>query len=93
MRFKFAVLHLFFIQALFSCNSQKAPAPGEVTFTEHIAPIVFKNCSPCHRAEQAGPFPLLTYEDISKRAQMIKFVTGIRFMPPWPADPACARSQ
>lgn len=82
------MLHLFFIQALFSCNSQKAPAPGEVTFTEHIAPIVFKNCSPCHRAEEAGPFPLLTYEDISKRAQMIKFVTGIRFMPPWPADPA-----
>src|SRR5438128_10516416 len=26
------------------------------TFSEDIAPIIFKNCAPCHRPGEAGPF-------------------------------------
>src|SRR5437870_5014144 len=58
------------------------------TFSQDIAPIVFKNCAPCHRPGQAGPFSLLTYEDVSKKAHTIAAVTKSRYMPPWPADPS-----
>jgi hypothetical protein len=58
------------------------------TFSEDIAPIIFKNCAPCHRPGEVGPFPLLTYEDVSKKAKTIVAVTQSRFMPPWPADPS-----
>ena len=58
------------------------------TFAEDIASIIFKNCAPCHRPGEAGPFPLLTYEDVKKKAKTIAAVTKSRYMPPWPADPA-----
>jgi hypothetical protein len=58
------------------------------TFSEHIAPIVFKNCAACHRPGEAGPFPLLTYDDVVRKAKTISAVTQSRYMPPWPADPS-----
>jgi hypothetical protein len=56
---------------------------AQLTFTHDIAPIVARNCAPCHRAGEAAPFPLLTYEDVKKRAQQIAAVTRSRYMPPW----------
>lgn len=58
----------------------------KVTFTEHIAPIIHQNCSPCHRPGESGPFPLITYQEVSKRASFIQHVTEARYMPPWRAD-------
>src|SRR5262245_54173708 len=58
------------------------------TFNTDIAPIVFKNCAPCHRPGEAGPFSLLTYQDVLKKAKTITAVTQARYMPPWPADPS-----
>ena len=58
------------------------------TFNSHIAPIVYRNCSPCHRPGQAAPFSLLAYEDVARRGQLIAAVTQSRFMPPWKAEPA-----
>ena len=58
------------------------PAP-KVTFYRDIAPIVFKNCSPCHRPGESGPFPFLSYQDVKRRAQQIADVTSRRYMPPW----------
>lgn len=69
-----------------------APAPeqtyqsrpvGSVTFSKDIAPIVFQNCTPCHQEGQPGPFELLNYADVKKRAEQIVEVTQSRFMPPW----------
>ncbi len=60
----------------------------EVTFNEHIAPIIHKNCTPCHRPGEVGPFSLITYQDVAKRAPFIQHVTSIRYMPPWKADPS-----
>jgi hypothetical protein len=63
-----------------------APAkatPAKVTFTEHIAPIVFGRCTECHRAGEPAPFALQNYRDVRKRAKMIRKVTKSRFMPPW----------
>src|SRR5215470_14842454 len=57
------------------------------TFNTDIAPIVFKNCSTCHRTgQQAVPFTLLSYEDVKKHAESIARVTLARRMPPWPPD-------
>jgi hypothetical protein len=66
---------------LFSCQLGSNP-----TFSKDIAPLVHKNCSPCHQDQGPAPFPLLTYEQIAKRAKMIAFVTKTKYMPPWPAD-------
>jgi hypothetical protein len=61
--------------------------PAKVTFSEHIAPIIFTHCSKCHRPGEPGPFPLLRYSDVASRGQLIKAATQSRYMPPWPADP------
>lgn len=59
-----------------------APAPA-VTFYKNIAPIVYSQCSVCHRPGESGPFSLLTYEDVKRHASQIADVTKKRFMPPW----------
>ena len=66
---------------------ETAAVPEAVTFNQHIAPIVFRNCAACHRPGEAGPFSLLSYADVRKRAEQIARVTSIRFMPPWPPEP------
>src|SRR5260370_33201166 len=58
-----------------------------VTFYRQIAPIIYKNCAPCHRPGEAGPFSLLTYEDMKRRASQIAAVTKRRYMPPWLPEP------
>lgn len=58
-----------------------------VTFHRHIAPLIFQYCSPCHRPGEAAPFPLLTYEDVRRRASQIVAVTQRRYMPPWLPEP------
>jgi tetratricopeptide (TPR) repeat protein/mono/diheme cytochrome c family protein len=58
------------------------PAPT-VTFYKQIAPLVYKNCSPCHRPGESAPFSLLTYAEVKRHAAQIAKVTRSRFMPPW----------
>ena len=73
-----------------SCGNTKG-TPGLVekpVFTENIAPLLFKNCVPCHRKNGAGPFPLTTYVEVLRKAKTIGKVTSAHFMPPWPADPS-----
>jgi hypothetical protein len=59
-----------------------------VTFNKHIAPIIYSNCSSCHRPGEAAPFSLLSYQDVVKRGKLIAAVTASRQMPPWKAEPA-----
>jgi len=66
--------------------SALADAPA-LTFNKDIAPLVFRHCSSCHRPGQSGPFPLLTYGDVKKRARQIVEVTARRYMPPWLPEP------
>jgi Flp pilus assembly protein TadD len=61
-----------------------APARASaVTFTRDVAPIVFEHCVPCHQPRGAGPFPLVTFDDVRKHASQIVAVTASGFMPPW----------
>ena len=62
--------------------------PGAIsTFNQQIAPIVFRNCSPCHRPGEAAPFSLLSYDDVKRHAAQIAEVTKRRYMPPWLPEP------
>lgn len=61
--------------------------PTQVNFTEHVAPILFENCTVCHRPDGIGHFDLLTYEDAKRYASGMAFAAKERMMPPWPADP------
>lgn len=51
---------------------------------------MYRKCAPCHRPGEAGPFPLLTYGEVARRAQQIRRVTASRFMPPWKPVPGHA---
>jgi len=59
-----------------------------VTFSQHIAPLIYTHCTPCHRTGEVAPFPLTSYNEVVSHAQTIKFVTGTRYMPPWKPDPS-----
>jgi mono/diheme cytochrome c family protein len=67
---------------------QSSTSDGGPTFAADVAPIVYKNCSTCHRPGQAAPFSLLSYDDVKRRATLIVNATGRRYMPPWHATPA-----
>ncbi len=59
---------------------------SQATYAEDIAPIIYKNCSNCHRPGEIGPFSLTNYDEVSNWAGMIKFVTETGYMPPWKPD-------
>ena len=63
--------------------ASKAPIP---TFTKDVAPILYKNCTGCHRPGEIGPMSLLTYEDARPRAKDIRDKVADGVMPPWHAD-------
>jgi mono/diheme cytochrome c family protein len=63
-------------------------AQGPITFSEHVAPIVFANCAPCHRPGEAAPFSLLSYRDARPLAKAIATATASHAMPPWKAGPS-----
>lgn len=73
---------------LLSCTQKEKNATKiqTVTFAEHIAPIIHQQCTKCHIEGEAGPFSLVTYNDVAKRAKLIKYLVTERIMPPWPAD-------
>jgi tetratricopeptide (TPR) repeat protein/mono/diheme cytochrome c family protein len=58
-------------------------AAQPLTFAHDIAPIIYQDCAPCHRPGEAGPFSLLSYADVKKRAAQIATVTRSGYMPPW----------
>lgn len=80
MKFRLVAQIVSLVLLAIAANAQK------LTYNKDVAPIIRKNCSPCHRPGEAGPFSLLTYEDVAKRASFIKDVVQERFMPPWRAD-------
>jgi hypothetical protein len=66
------------------CSHLSAQIPN---FIQDVAPIVHAKCTPCHRPNEAAPFSLISYEDVSKRASFIKKVISSGYMPPWKAHP------
>ena len=63
--------------------SEEADAGAPVTFSEHIAPIVYEKCTSCHRPGEVAPFALTDYASTKRRAKTIQRVVNEKFMPPW----------
>ena len=63
----------------------RPPLEGQdaVTYTKDISPIIYKNCTVCHRAGEIGPFPLTNFEEVRDEAFTILSVTRKGYMPPW----------
>lgn len=77
------------ILAALAAGAQTAAQAGP-TFNRDVAPIVWDRCGTCHRPGGAGPFPLIDYGDVAKRADLIGDVIRSRYMPPWPPQPGGA---
>jgi hypothetical protein len=65
-----------------------APATAAPTFNKDVAPILYKNCTNCHRPGEMAPMSLLTFKDARPWAKSIATQVGKGTMPPWHADPA-----
>lgn len=75
-------LFLLLLPAVTTASAQS------VTFAEHIAPIIYNHCTSCHRPGEIGPFPLTNYSEVVANITNIRYVTNIRYMPPWKPDPS-----
>lgn len=80
-----AVVALLFVSVLLP--AQEKLGNDGVTFNRDVAPIIFQNCTVCHRPGEAGPFPLRTYQEVKSHAKQIRDVTKSHFMPPWLPNP------
>jgi hypothetical protein len=60
----------------------------KLTYHKNIASIIKNKCLPCHRAGEAAPFSLASYQDVVKRGSFIKEVVRSGYMPPWKPDNA-----
>ena len=61
-------------------------APAQVNYNRHIAAILASRCAHCHRPDEVAPFPLLNFNQASKKAKQIARVVSDRAMPPWKAE-------
>lgn len=70
------------------------PAPGNQivrpiikskVFWHDVSPIIQKKCTSCHNPSGSGPIDYLSYEDITGRKAMFKYVIENDLMPPWAA--------
>ena len=66
--------------------SRRPADPSVPTFAKDVAPILYKNCTGCHRPGEIAPMSLLSYEDARPWAKAIRDEVTERHMPPWHAD-------
>jgi len=64
-------------------ESRREPAVDNSEFHRDVAPLVKKHCQSCHQPGSAGPFSLISAEDVLSHADMIDEVVSQRRMPPW----------
>jgi len=73
------------VPAVAGAQSRPAAAP---TFSKDVAPIIYKNCTVCHRPGEIGPFSMMTYAETRPWVKAIASQVTAGTMPPWHADPA-----
>jgi mono/diheme cytochrome c family protein len=77
---------VLFATGCLASRQEGASTPREPTFTKDVAPVMFANCSGCHRPGGIGPMSLLTYEDAKTHAADIRDAVAGGVMPPWHAE-------
>ena len=74
----------FIYSALFALLSIANLSAQQKNWAEHIAPILYQNCTSCHHTGGLGGFNLITYNDAASMASAVKNSTTAKRMPPWP---------
>lgn len=54
----------------------------QVTYADHIEPMIRAKCLPCHGATRVAPFDFSTYESVASRTELIRTELLSRNMPP-----------
>ena len=77
--------------ALLAVVAVRRPKPlaarnADPTFAEDVAPIVYRNCTTCHRPGGLGPFSLLDYDSAKANVNEMRDAVATGQMPPWHAD-------
>lgn len=63
------------------------PVSNDITYSQHVVPVLQRNCVECHRAGDIGPFAMESYGEVAGWADtMLETIENGR-MPPWHADP------
>ncbi len=57
------------------------------TYSEDVAPILYRYCATCHRTDGVAPFAMTDYSVVKEWSGSIKNRLLSRRMPPWHADP------
>ena len=79
-----------------SIEPKEIPAPGCIinrpvikkkVFWKDVAPIIQKKCTVCHNPSGSAPIDYVSYEDVTGRRAMFKYVIANNLMPPWFVDP------
>ena len=66
-----------------ACRDAGTVVPENPTFSDHVAPILHRECGACHRPNGPAPFSLLSYDDARTRSGLIAAAVRERRMPPW----------
>ena len=61
---------------------------ADPTFAEHVAPILYSNCTSCHHTGGLGPFSLVEYDSAKANLKDIRDMVSTNQMPPWHAEGA-----
>ena len=59
---------------------------GAPNFAREVAPILYANCTSCHRPGGLGPFSLLEYSTVKAHRHEIRTAVESGYMPPWHAE-------
>src|ERR1700748_1979294 len=88
-RLLFSAFGLVVLLASLHARAQtSAAAPATPTYSRDVAPILYQNCTSCHRPGEVGPMSLLSYKDVRPWAKSIGTRVTAGTMPPWHADPS-----
>lgn len=63
-----------------------AGQPGQITWAENVAPILYASCVECHNPAGIGPMSLVDYQTARRYAARIRHMVESREMPPWHID-------
>lgn len=66
-----------------------SPTPPDVTYSEHVAPLIADNCGACHIAGGSGPFVLDDYDSLTTLARSALAAMESGTMPPWMPSNDC----
>ena len=84
---KLVVPALIALSALYVAPQASAQPAAAPTFNKDVAPILYANCTSCHRSGEIAPMSLMTFKDARPWARAIASKVADGTMPPWHADP------